>query len=347
MRTVLACLLCTTPGLALAQGQVNLDGFFIATDICPAFQSKNNQTNPGGMTTEIMRAYDMIAINKAGGDFYQVRMPDAPVTTARWVSVDCGLHAVAAEGQDRPRPATAPDIINGASGPEWTTNMLTLSWQPAFCETESGQEKMECVTLNAGGLESAATRLSIHGLWPQPRGVEYCGDAAPWKHLDKRDDDEVWEFPPIVEMDDDTRAALAELMPGVTSRLDRHEWMRHGTCYRAAGGSDEYYDDTLMLTRAINDSGLADLLASRVGAIVTMAEIHDVIDDAFGAGASEAVEVKCFNDDGRNLLGEIWIALEGVIEPGADIGQLMRDSDGRTTDADCLEVTVDPTGLED
>lgn len=71
-----------------------LDGYFIAFEVCDAYQSKNRLTNPGDIRTTPFHAYAIIAINKAGGDFYQVRIPDAPVTTERWVNTSCGLHVI-------------------------------------------------------------------------------------------------------------------------------------------------------------------------------------------------------------------------------------------------------------
>ena len=80
--------------LLLSVGSANafekLDGYFIAFKICEAYQSKNRLTNPGGIRTSPFHAYIINGINKAGGDFYQIRVPDAPVTSDRWVNADCG-----------------------------------------------------------------------------------------------------------------------------------------------------------------------------------------------------------------------------------------------------------------
>ena len=73
-------------------------------------------------------------------------------------------------------------------------------------------------------------------------------------------------------------------MPGTASFLERHEWIKHGTCHRGAGGADEYYDDTLLLVDAINGSPVAALLAERVGGELETAELRQAFDAAFGAG---------------------------------------------------------------
>ncbi len=172
MRILLFACLSALTLTAPAQAVENLEGYFIATQSCDAFQSKNRQTNPGDVMTEPMRAYEMIAINKAGGDFFQVVVPDAPVTRDRWVHVSCGVHVVVADTPTNTGPATPP-VITPPTGGESTDNLLALSWQPAFCELRPN--KTECMALNDGNLPTAAEGLSIHGLWPQPRGNDYCG----------------------------------------------------------------------------------------------------------------------------------------------------------------------------
>ena len=157
-----------------------LDGWFIALQACEAFQSKNKRTNPGEVMTEPMRAYAMIGLNAPGGDHFQVKVPGAPVTGDRWVHVSCGVHVVAAGTPVTPLP---DDPVEPVPGDESADNLLALSWQPAFCETKP--EKTECRQLNAGELPVTETQLSLHGLWPQPQGREYCGVPAGLVALDK------------------------------------------------------------------------------------------------------------------------------------------------------------------
>ena len=159
-----------------------LDGYFIALESCEAYQSKNKQTNPGDIHTEPMRAYDMIAINKPGGDFFQLRVPGAPVTQDRWVFAGCGVHAVVTDTA-QPGPGPLPPVTPPTGAVESTNNLMALSWQPAFCETKPG--KVECQQLNDGLLPITETQLSVHGLWPQPRGNDYCGVSAEVERLDK------------------------------------------------------------------------------------------------------------------------------------------------------------------
>ena len=253
MRIVVAMAAVALVGVPAGAAE-RLEGWFIAREACEAFQSKNKQTNPGEVTTEPMRAYAMLAINAPGGDFFQVTVPGAPVTEARWVHVGCGVHVVEAGTPVAPLP-TEP--VEPAPGAEAAEHVLALSWQPAFCETRPG--KTECQQLNAGELPVTETQLSVHGLWPQPEGNFYCGVPAGLVALDKASQ---WADLPEPPLDDETREALAVAMPGTASFLERHEWIKHGTCHRGAGGADEYFDDTLALADAVNASEVAGFLAT-------------------------------------------------------------------------------------
>ncbi len=337
MRRVLtAAFLCLCPAIAQAQGQVTLEGWFIAFEPCEAFQSKNKKTNPGDIVTEPMRAYGIIALNKAGGDFFQVRMPDAPVTAARWVHVSCGAHVVEAGTEVMPAgPGDAP--VTPEPGAESADNLLALSWQPAFCETRPS--KAECQALNDGQLPITETQLSIHGLWPQ--AGNFCGVPKALKDLD---DARAWDRLPALDLDAETREALEVAMPGVASFLDRHEWIKHGTCHKGAGGADEYYDDTLRVLDAINGSAVGAFLAGHVGAEIETADLRELFDREFGDGAGGAVQVQCTGDGGRVLIQELRIALAGVIGEEGDIGQLMRDGDRQSLG--CPRGIVDPAGLQ-
>ena len=216
------------------------------------------------------------------------------------------------------------------------SNLLALSWQPAFCELKPG--KTECEQLNAGELPVTETQLSLHGLWPQPRGKEYCGVPAGLVALDKASR---WAELPEVAVDAETRELLAVAMPGTASFLERHEWIKHGTCFLGAGGADEYYDDTLRVVEAINASPVAALLAAHVGGELATADLRAAFDAAFGAGAGERVQVHCAGDGGRTLIQEVSVNLAGAIGPE----RRSRADPRRAGDAGCPRA-VDPAGLQ-
>ncbi len=338
MEKIIAALFLFLLSVGSANAFEKLDGYFIAFEVCEAYQSKNRLTNPGDIRTSSFHAYEIIAINKAGGDFFQVHIPGAPVTQDRWVHVDCGIHVVDA-GTTRPTEPPDPIIVTPPSGNESEDNLLALSWQPAFCESKPG--KTECKQLNDGLLPVTEKQLSIHGLWPQPRGRAYCGVPQTLKSLDKA---RRWSELPELPLDAETRDALDVAMPGTASFLHRHEWIKHGTCYLADGGADEYYDDTLMVTEAINNSAVGTFLADHVGAEVSTQQIRARFDEAFGQGSGDRVQFQCAGDGDRILLQEIRINLRGVIEPETALGDLLLAAD--TVSIGCPSGVIDPAGLQ-
>ncbi|MEM1047963.1 MAG: ribonuclease T [Pseudomonadota bacterium] len=325
--------------VAPASAFQSLEGYFVALQACEAYQSKNKLTNPGNVETEKMRAYVIKGLNKVGGDFYQMQVPDAPVTTDRWVHVRCGVHVVEAGTVVAPDPGGPDVVVTPPTGGESTENLLALSWQPAFCEIRPG--KTECKQLNDGLLPVTETQLSIHGLWPQPRSNVYCGVP---KVLVDHSKARRWSQLPDVVVDAETREALAVAMPGTASFLDRHEWIKHGTCHKGAGGADEYYDDTLLLVDAINDSSVATFLAEHVGAEVETRDIRARFDEAFGDGAGDRVQFQCQGDGGRVLIQEMRIHLRGVIDPDNTLSDLLLAAD--PVPAGCRAGTIDPAGLQ-
>jgi len=332
------CLVLASPAGAF----IKLDGYFIALEACEAYQSKNKQTNPGGITTTRHMAYEMLGINKENGDFFQVHVDNAPVTTSRWVSAACGLHVVAAGTQTGLAPVDVDDVddvVIDQDGAESIDNLLTLSWQSAFCEIRPG--KTECRDLNDDLLPHTTRQLSIHGLWPQPKGKNYCGVPNSVKKLDKP---ESWAQLPIPAIDTDTEDELRAAMPGFASFLHHHEWIKHGTCYLGDGGADEYYDDTLYLTGLINESAVVDLFVNNVGQEITGTDIRAAFDSAFGKGTGDRVLIKCTRDDGRTLISELWINLKGKITQDADLGELMLAAN--TTGMGCQSGIVDAAGLQ-
>jgi ribonuclease T2 len=335
MRLVyLTCVALASTG-APAPAFERLEGYFIALEACEAFQSKNKGTNPGDVMTEPFRAYPMLGINAPGGDFFQMSMPGAPVTADRWVHATCGVHVIEA---GTPVAGTPSGPVTPEPGGESAANLLTLSWQPAFCETKPGKD--ECQDLNAGNLPVTETQLSIHGLWPQPRGKEYCGVPAGLVALDKASK---WSDLPDVGADAETRELLQVAMPGTASFLERHEWIKHGTCHKGAGGADEYFDDTLRLTDAVN-AVVSQFLADHVGAEIGTADLRERFDSAFGAGAGERVQLHCTGDGGRVLVQEVKVNLAGVIGAGTPIAALMLAAEPLSPG--CPQGVVDPAGLQ-
>lgn len=321
-----------------AAAQVPATGYFIAEETCPAFASFRNQTNPGNIATEPSRAYELVGLNKTDASHYWIVVPGVE-PDHRWVSVTCGTRAEAVDGKGGGKPApTPPRPIPDQPAPPpagETQYILAVSWQPAFCETRPN--KPECESQTADRFD--ASHFTLHGLWPQPRSNVYCNVTADEEDASA---DSRWDDLPTVELSPDLRKELDRVMPGTQSGLERHEWIKHGTCYGT--DEEEYYADSLAMMSALNTSSVAELFAENVGKQLTQEEVRAAFDESFGAGAGERVRLACPRDGNRTLIGELTIGLTGDITAPDDFSPLILAA--RPTDGGCSAGVVDPVGQQ-
>jgi hypothetical protein len=100
----------------------------------------NRSAMPGEVETAPGKSYPMIAKNKPNASHYFIEVEGAN-PTRRWV-VDCGEHVVSADGSSQPQePGSGED---GDADTQRAGYVLSVSWQPAFCETK--RDKAECAT---------------------------------------------------------------------------------------------------------------------------------------------------------------------------------------------------------
>ena len=222
-----------------------------------------------------------------------------------------------------------------AHAQERTQYVLAINWQPAFCETRP--DRPECETQT--GERFDASHFALHGLWPQPRSRDYCGVDADTVRLDEQGD---WNRLPAPELSAALADDLTIAMPGTQSGLDRHEWIKHGTCYE--GVAEEYFADSLAMLDAINSSEVAALFAGATGTEITQDAVRDAFDSAFGAGAGERVRLACVEDGDRRLVSELTIGLTGDIDGPESFSD--RILDARPTSGGCSGGFVDPVGLQ-
>ena len=322
--------------LGEVQAQVPLDGFVVARSACPATPAIRSDANPGGATLVPERAYRLIGENRSNGTHYLVEMPDAE-PSRRWIAKACGGRVALVSPSEGSAPAQGAEPV--AAG-ETTTRahpdlVIAISWQPAFCETRPS--KPECIRQTEERFD--ATHFSLHGLWPQPRGLDYCGISAVDEDMDRAGR---WTDLPPLALSPATQAVLETAMPGVRSGLERHEWVKHGTCYGT--DAEEYFADSLIVLSAVNASPVRTLFAQRIGEEVTQGEIRAAFDAAFGDGAGERVRVACADVGGRRIVLELVVGLSGEIAPDADIAALIRRAP--TTDGGCASGVVDAVGLQ-
>ena len=321
-------------GASVAHSDVKMSGTFVADGACPATQAIKSGKNPGNISTEAGKSYQLLSGNKDQPTHYLIQVPGAD-PERRWVAITCG-HVTGGSAAATPAPADQGKPSKSASGkPEY---VFALSWQPAFCETKAS--KPECKAQNPS--EFDASHFTLHGLWPQPNGNFYCQVSA----SDKANDNPAhWGDLPAVDVDAKTRAELDQVMPGTASKLERHEWIKHGTCYGKS--QQDYFSDALNLMRAVNASPVRDLFNQNIGKQLTSEQIRNAFDKAFGAGAGDRVRVSCLVDpsSGRRLIGELTLGLSGPIASDSKLGDLMMAS-APTAKAGCPKGTVDAIGFQ-
>ncbi|HXV29759.1 MAG TPA: ribonuclease [Sinorhizobium sp.] len=212
-----------------------------------------------------------------------------------------------------------------------TQYVLAVSWQPGFCETRPTRK--ECVDQTADRFD--ATHFSLHGLWPLRKS--YCGVEAELKTRDRKGD---WLDLPKLAVADETAARLLVAMPGVKSGLDRHQWLRSGTCQ--AANAEDYFALQLRLLDQLNDSAVRSLFAEKIGSEVDEAEIKAAFDGSFGAGAGDRVRMRCRAVGGREVITGLTIGLSGELSGKADLKSLIQAAG--PTEFKCAKGIVDAAG---
>jgi ribonuclease T2 len=131
-------------------------------------------------------------------------------------------------------------------------------------------------------------------------------------------------------------------MPGTQSFLERHEWIKHGTCYNGEP-AEKYYVDSLLLMDQLNVTAVRTLFAAHIGQELTATAIRDAFDDAFGAGAGERVQVSCKHDNDRRLITELTIGLAGNLDERPMAEAIFA---APPASAGCPSGIVDPVGFQ-
>ncbi len=328
MALLLIIIFLTTTGRA----DIQLDGYFIARDNCEAFLSVRKETNPGDIHLTVDMAYEVMAKNKTDASHYRIKVKNA-TPIERWAPVSCGTLLTDCRVQTAatpPHPVPSVNPVTPSLPADGRDYLLALSWQPAFCQ--SNQQKIECRKQTADRYD--AGHLTLHGLWPQPRENIYCNVGANDKKLDKR---KMWDQLPALGLTDKTYDDLIETMPGVVSYLHRHEWIKHGACYSTT--PEEYFRESIMLIDQVNASEVRDFIVANIGRTITAGDIKAKFDAAFGSGAGGKVRIKC----SEGMISEIWINLNGEIELGTSLTDLLKNADQASPS--CKSGIVDPVGF--
>ena len=210
-------------------------------------------------------------------------------------------------------------------------NLLALSWHNAFCETRRYKKECKRSMFSFGRPNYSEKHFVLHGLWPQPKNKIYCDVDREYINLDKH---KQWNRLPDLDLSDAVEKRLQKVMPGFSSNLHKHEWIKHGTCYGT--DANEYYEEAISMVKQMNDSKVGDFFKKHIGKRVTLQQIRAVFDRNFGLGAGKRVELKCDN----GLITELWLHLGS----GSDaLGSLLKH--GKQTRSHCQGGLVDKAGF--
>jgi ribonuclease T2 len=297
-----------------AQAFVAFDGQLTATDTCEAVTSIKKGTNPDNLRLQRGQSYNIVAKNNEPASHYLLEIASAQ-PSQRWVSINCGTVSDKVAGTPPVNPPANPVKPGVGKGNDY---LLALSWQPAFCEEKP--DKTECKTLAKNPDRPEATHFVLHGLWPQPIGTEYCNVSDSDINFDQAKPNAWSKLPAIEEkLSPQTWANLQAVMPGTASYLQRHEWIKHGTCY--PGTPDEYFAEAIALVNTFNNSPLQKLVEQNIGKQVAIKAIDQAL-SSFGADTGNKVEVKCK----KEVLGEVWVNLEGDITLTTPVSKLLENA---------------------
>ncbi len=277
---------------APAQAQPRLSATLTATQACPATASTHGGTGPA---LEPGHQYQVVAQNRPDPTFFQILLDGQ----RRWVATTCGqLDPANARANVGANAAAAPTPNSQQPGTR-ATYVFAMSWEPAFCRAHA--DRPECAPTEPG---AAGRQLSLHGLWPQPRGKAYCNvDPA----LAAADRAHQWDRLPEPDISPRTRQRLAAQMPGLESGLERHEWVVHGTC--SGLPADAYFNRAADLSEQINATNLPAFFAQNEGRTLNSAAIRAAFDQAFGPGAGARILISCpsrtIQEFDLNLAGDV------------------------------------------
>ncbi|HHD74780.1 MAG TPA: hypothetical protein ENL00_03035 [Nitratifractor sp.] len=292
-----------------------------STQACEAFNNLKHSKNYGHVVLKEGHSYPVLQERKGS---YFIRVPGAnPVN--RWVSSSCFNNASVGSSVVEPMQQELQEPKNESTKSVESNldSVLVLSWHNAFCEKH--MNKKECKRDGS----DAKNRLVLHGLWPQPRNNVYCSVNSTIKELDKQ---HRWGALPKLNLDNKVLALMQEYMPGYQSKLQRHEWVKHGTCY--TNDPIRYFKDALTMTKKL-DATVGEYLRANIGKSVKLFNIKRVAARLIDKDIANKIAMKCKGP----LLSEIWISLKGQ---GSDISKLIKNA--KTIRSNCQEAIVDAPG---
>ena len=306
-KIVVSTLLLTLPLAVMAKNPVE---YAEANKACPAYNNMKHSMNSNEVQLKVGEKYRVLQTNKG----QILTLIDGERIAQRWVDEACFSGDTL---------KVEKEVVSTKSSKQ---NLLALSWQNAFCQ--SHQYKKECKSMTK--TDFGASNFVLHGLWPQPRNNQYCNVSKKEVGIDKN---KQWNRLEDLELNTTVRSELSKLMPGYSSNLHKHEWVKHGTCYGTS--ANEYYSDEMKLLTQLNESKVQEYFENNIGKTVELKEIRTIFETAFGKGTGEHVTMNCQ----KGLITELWLHL-GIGEEDLK-GLLLK---GQTPKSSCYKGAIDPVG---
>lgn len=308
---------------------------------CPAFNNMKHTKNADGIYLDKKKKYTILKHYK-GQNLILVR---GAHPAQRWVDERCfskpsdSSDPLNVERVESKVASIDDDLCKtyiNADSTKYTNrniseqNLLVLSWHNAFCETHSYKKECKRSIFSFARSNYREKHFVLHGLWPQPKSKIYCNVSRVYVNFDKH---QQWYRLPDLELSNEVETRLQKVMPGFSSNLHKHEWIKHGTCY----GTDvnEYYEDAISMVEQMNDSKVGYFFQKQIGKHVTLQQVRAVFDRSFGPGTGKRIELKCE----KGLITELWLHI------GPDSDNLAaRLKQGKEIRSQCQGGFVDQAG---
>jgi ribonuclease T2 len=302
-----------------------------ASQACPAFNNMKHSKNTHNVILDTTKKYTVLRQHK--GQHLILVKGETPAQ--RWVDDECfsttkqtekavqGQHSV--DAYIRSVDEVEANVRSSKQ------NLLVLSWHNAFCETHRYKKECKRTLFTFGKGKYKEKHFVLHGLWPQPKGKQYCGVSSYDKNLDKH---KQWHKLAPLELRPELKSRLQKVMPGFSSNLHKHEWVKHGTCY--SKDANDYYEDAVGLTEQFNASKVGQFFGKHIGQRVTLQQIRTYFERSFGQGTGKRVEMKCK----KGLVTELWLHLGSDSD---DLGTLLKR--GKKTRSYCTGGRIDKAGF--
>jgi len=319
-KIVTSALILTLPLVVLAKKPHIYEKAFKA---CPAFNNMKHTSNTNNIELKVGQKYRVLQKNKG----QILTLIEGERVAQRWVDEACfNDKSTAVKEPKKVATQTTATLSATLSKSTSKQNLLAISWQNAFCQTH--QYKKECKSMNIK--DFGATHFVLHGLWPQPRNNQYCNVSK--KEIGK-DKNKQWQRLDKLDLNTTVRSELSKFMPGYSSNLHKHEWVKHGTCYGAT--ANDYYNNAMILLAQVNESDVQKYFKLNIGKTVRLKEVRQAVDKAFGKGSGEHVTMNC----NRGLITELWFHIGNGED---DLKGLLKK--GKTPKSRCHKGRIDPVG---